>query len=402
MTAALIRTALRSLGGNMLRTILTLLGIVIGVAAVVTLMSLGQATTANVTNRIQGLGTNLLVVTPGQITQDGVSQGLGSAQTLSMTDVQHLQKAGYPIVAVAPDETTRAQIAYGDVNTQTTVEGSTPDLYTVRNLQLAFGRFFNLAEVNGEGNVAVIGPATAENLWGNINPVGRTVWVNGIPFTIVGELTSQGSSGPTNNDDRLIIPITTLQTDFTGNAGLSAIYVSAANSNQMALAQRVIERTMRNSHGLTSGQDDFVITNQANLLSTLQGVSESMQRFLGGIAGISLLVGGIGIMNIMLVSVTERTREIGLRKALGATRRDVLGQFLVESTLVGLLGGGIGIMIGIIATQLLDPMLDSATSIDFQSVWVAFVVALMVGVVFGLYPAIRASRLTPIHALRYE
>ena len=375
---------------------------IIGVASVVALMSIGSATTSNVTAQIQGLGTNLLVITPGQSVQNGVSQGLGSASTLSMNDVKALQQDS-ALSAVAPDATSRAQVVYGATNYQTTIEGSTPDLFTIRNLTLSSGRPFNLVEQQNMADVADIGSTAAQNIFGNVNPVGKTIWINGISFQVIGELAQQGSSGPTNNDDRILIPLSTLQARISGSTTLNTIYASAASSKDMALAQRQVEMTLRQSHGLSySEPDDFVITNQATLLSTLQGVSQEMQNLLGGIAGISLLVGGIGIMNIMLVSVTERTREIGLRKALGATRGAVLRQFLVESGLVGLLGGVIGIVIGSLGAGLLGRVMQTPTQINLSSVWVSFIVSIVVGLVFGIYPAFRASRLSPINALRFE
>ncbi|MBX6351870.1 MAG: ABC transporter permease [Thermoflavifilum sp.] len=394
------QTALRSFAQNPLRTFLTLLGVIIGVGAVVALMSVGNATTASVTQRIEGLGTNLLVVTPGQVTQGGISQGLGSAQSLTMSDVTALQQLS-DVSAVAPDQTTRAQVVYGDTNYQTTLEGSTPDLFDVRNLELSAGRPFNLVEEQNAANVAVIGTTAAENIFGNANPVGRTVWINGISFQIIGELASQG--GTTVNDDRLIVPLSTLQRRFTGSSNPSTIYVSAVSADQMQQAQTDVELTLRRQHGLSFGEsDDFVITNQATILSTLQGVTQALQSFLGGIAGISLLVGGIGIMNIMLVSVTERTREIGLRKALGATRGAILRQFLIESGLVGLIGGVIGILFGWVGATIYGRVTGTAVTLNVDAVWIAFVVAVVVGLVFGIYPAVRASRLSPIHALRYE
>ncbi|WP_067935234.1 ABC transporter permease [Alicyclobacillus kakegawensis] len=398
----ILRTAFLGLGHNPLRTALTLLGIIIGVAAVVALLGVGQAATASVTSQIQGLGTNVLVISPGQSTENGFSQGLGSSASLTDSDVKALQKDN-ALAAVAGDVTTRAQVVYGSVNYQTQVEGTTPDIQTIRNLSLAAGRFFNTVEANHDGYVAVIGPTAAENLFGTQSPVGKTIWIDGLAFEVVGELASEGSSGATNNDDRILIPLQTMQAHLLGGDSLTTIYASARDSQSMTQAQLQVEATLRQAHGLRFGEsDDFTVTNQATLLSALSNVSHTLQVFLGGIAGISLLVGGIGIMNIMLVTVSERTREIGLRKSLGATQGSILGQFLTESAVVGLLGGCIGIVVGIVGAQGIGRFLQTSVPISPSSVWISFVVAVAVGLVFGVYPALRAARMSPMNALRYE
>ncbi|GMA62635.1 ABC transporter permease [Alicyclobacillus fastidiosus] len=400
--AKALSTAFRSLWTHPLRTILTLLGMVIGVGSVVALMSIGTASTNSVASQIQGLGTNVLEISPGQSTQNGISQGLGSGQPLTLSDVTALQKDS-ALSAVAPVQTSSGQVVFGSTNYQTAIEGSTPDIFSIRNLTMSAGRPFNVVEENDAANVAVLGATAAQNIFGNTNPVGQTIWINGITFQVIGELNTQGSSGATNNDNEIIIPYSTLQDRFTGTADPSMIYASAVSSKSMSMAQAQIEMTMRQTNGLSfSSSDNFTITNQATLLSAMQGVNQTMQNLLGGIASISLLVGGIGIMNILLVSVTERTREIGLRKALGATKGAVLGQFLLESGFVGLIGGIAGIALGGMAAIVIGKFMDNAVQINMSSVWLSFIVSVAIGLVFGIYPAMRASRLSPINALRFE
>lgn len=398
----LLTTAIHSLRANTLRTFLTLLGIIIGVCAVIILMSIGNATTSTVTKQIQGLGSNLLVITPGQADSEGVNQGIGSSDTLTLDDVSELKKLS-SLSNVAPQVSTRTQVIYEKNNYQTSVEGSTPDLFSIRDDSLAAGRFFNLVEEQNAGLVAVIGDTTAENIFGNTNPVGKTVKINNVPYTIIGKLATQGSNSATNNDDKIVIPYTTFTQKVSSTTNPSTIYASAKDQSQMNSAQTEVKITLRNQHGLAfSQEDDFEITNQATLLETLSSVTNTLQTFLGGIAGISLLVGGIGIMNIMMVSVTERTKEIGLRKALGATKQDILKQFIVESALVGVLGGLIGIIIGILGSWVASNLMDSEWSLDLNAVWLSFTVSFIIGIVFGIYPAYRAAKLSPIKALKYD
>lgn len=287
---------------------------------------------------------------------------------------------------------------------QTSVEGSTPDIFTIRNLPLSAGRVFNSMEEQNAAQVAVIGQTVAENIFGEgVSPIGKKIQIGSVYFQVIGQLTSQGSTGATNNDDKIIIPYQTMQKKLAGDSGTMIIYASVKDANQMDQAERQVEMTLRTSHQL-SFQDtaDFTVTNQATLLGTLDSVNDTLQMFLGGIASISLLVGGIGIMNIMLVSVTERTKEIGLRKALGATKNVILRQFIWESGIVGVAGGILGIVIGVIGSWIAGVFMQSSVPINGTAVWLSFIVSLVIGIGFGLYPAYRAAKLSPILALRYE
>ncbi|UOF92104.1 ABC transporter permease [Fodinisporobacter ferrooxydans] len=399
-----LRVAFRSVKSNTLRSILTMLGIIIGVAAVIAMVAIGQGATASVSARIQGLGSNLLIVRPGQAVQGGIKMGAASLDTLTLNDANAIAKQS-SIAGVAPDISRPAQVVYGDQNYATSIEGTTADYPLVRSTNVQSGRFFNKFEVNGEANVAVLGTTVVQNLFGdaNANPLGKVIEINQMPFTVIGVLESQGSQGVTNNDDRIIIPITTeMNRLFTINK-IRTIFVSAKSADLMNQAQFDIEAAMRAQHNLAPGQDDdFMISSQAQILTTAQNVNSVMTTLLAGTAAISLIVGGIGIMNIMLVSVTERTREIGIRKAIGATRGVILTQFLIESVMLSVLGGIIGILLGVGLSLLLNHMGVIATAITLSPILYAFFFSLLVGIVFGVYPARKAASLNPIDALRYE
>ncbi|WNC16369.1 ABC transporter permease [Brevibacillus brevis] len=399
-----IRISFRSIRANGLRSILTMLGIIIGVAAVIAMVAIGEGTSSAVASQINGLGSNLLIVSPGQATQGRISLGAGSLNTLTMADAEAIARKE-SVSAVAPSVNGRAQIVWGNNNYSSSLEGTTADFLQVRNAQVEQGRFFTNFEVKQQFNVAVVGSEVVTNLFdkGTANPIGQTVQINKIPFTIIGVLKSQGSSGMTNNDDRILIPITTAMSRLTGGKNVGTIYVSAASADKMEAAQSDIQTTLRANHNLRpQAEDDFRITSQTDILSTAQEVSSSMTALLSGIAAISLIVGGIGVMNIMLVSVTERTREIGIRKAIGAKRGDILRQFLIEAVTLSLLGGIVGIVIGVGAALLIGKFGTMTTSISLSPILYAFLTSSLVGVVFGVYPARKAARLKPIDALRYE
>lgn len=399
-----LRISMRSIRANKLRSFLTMLGIIIGVSAVIAMVAIGEGATANVSNQINGLGSNLLIITPGQAQQGGVKLGAGSLDTLTMDDVATITKLN-SVANATPDFSKQAPVVWGNQSYTTSIEGTSDAFPQVRNVNVQQGRFFNRFEVQGQSNVAVIGQQVVSNLFGdvNANPIGQTIEINQVPFTVIGVLESQGSSGMTNNDDKIIVPITTAMNRLFDQTRIRTIFVSAKSSDLMNQAQMDIEQALRGQHRLNpKDDDDFQISSQSQILSTAQGVTSVMTTLLSGIAAISLIVGGIGIMNIMLVSVTERTREIGIRKAIGATRGAILQQFLIESVTLSLLGGLIGILLGIGAASLVSHFTSLTTTISLKPILYAFISSMFVGVVFGVYPARKAAQLKPIDALRYE
>jgi len=401
----LIRISIRALKANKLRSILTMLGIIIGVAAVIAMVGIGNGATANITNQIKGLGSNLLIVTPSQTNSGGVKGAAGSSNTLVMNDLQKIQTNSPAVKMVAPFVSTNTQVVYGSGNTSTSIAGTTDAYAQIRNVTLARGRFITSDDVNSYTRVAVVGPSVVQNLMGDANAeiIGKTIKLKNIPFLVVGVTASQGTSGMTNNDDVVYIPITTAQDRLIGNKYLRQIFIEATSADMMTTAQDQVTNALRSSHNLqTSKANDFTITNQADILATMENVTKTLTMLLGGIAAISLLVGGIGIMNIMLVSVTERTREIGIRKAIGAKGKDILAQFLIEAVVLSILGGGIGILIGWGGSILAGKALSMATSVSMTSVFLAFGFSAGIGILFGVFPAKKAASMDPIDALRYE
>ncbi|HWJ03031.1 MAG TPA: ABC transporter permease [Verrucomicrobiae bacterium] len=399
-----IRVAMRGLRANKLRSILTMLGIIIGVFAVIVMVAIGQGAKASVTSQIQGLGSNLLMVSPGQARSGGVNNGAGSLNNMTMADVEAIKKAS-AVKNVAPSASKGVQIVMGNQNTSTQAIGTTAEFTEVRNQKVAQGRFFTEQEINTTAKVAVVGTSIVENLTGDPNGqiVGKTIIVSRIPFLVIGVLESKGASGMQNNDDQILIPITTAQRRLIGSDAIRTIFVEAQSADLMDTASTEITGILRKQHKLTGdAPDDFRIQSQADILSTVSTVTQSLTLLLAGIAGISLLVGGIGIMNIMLVSVTERTREIGIRKAIGAKRRDILFQFLIEAVVLSVLGGVTGILLGYGGARLLSNFIGMATEVSVAAAGMAFAFSAAIGVIFGVFPAQKASKLNPIDALRYE
>ena len=404
-----LRTGLEAVRTHRLRSGLTMLGILIGIAAVILTVGLGEGAQAKVRGEIAALGSNLLIVSPGSSTSStGVRGGFGSASTLTVRDADALSnKTVAPdIEAVAPSVTTSQSLTAGSSNWTTTVTGTQPDYLSVRARQLSSGRFINSHDVSTLASVVVLGSETATELFGAENPVGQTVTMNNIPMQVIGELTTVGSSSATDEDDTAIVPITTAQTRLIGGtsrSSVSTIYIEAASRHTLSAAYQEANSELLATHGITTAAAaDFSITSQQSILTTATSVDKTLTILLGGIAGISLLVGGIGVMNIMLVSVTERIKEIGLRKALGAPPRVIRRQFLVESSVLGLAGGLLGVVLGVIGAAALPSVVNQPITISGLAAIGAIVVAVAIGVIFGVYPASRAARLAPIDALRSE
>jgi putative ABC transport system permease protein len=404
--------AIENLNANKLRSMLTVLGIVIGVAAVIAMLSIGRGAEASITSRIESMGTNLIYVSPGSTNQGGVQSAAGSAGTLTTDDAEAL--ATLPdVVAVASSTNNFAQVVYQGNNTRTRLVGVTPGYETVSSLTLEDGVFITEANQSARSLVVVLGSSVAEDLFGSTSGVvGQKVRLNGQPYKVVGVLASKGGTGFMNQDDQVFIPLSTALyrlvggARFRGASVISQITVKAADSKAVDQVVEAVTQTMRELHGTVEGADDFTITSQQDVLGAATEVADTLSIFLGGVAGISLMVGGIGIMNIMLTTVTERTHEIGLRKAIGARRQDILLQFLVESTVLSLLGGLIGVASGWGIARLMGQVTWGGSTITpvvgLDSVLLATLFSMAVGLFFGIYPATRAARLQPVEALRYE
>jgi putative ABC transport system permease protein len=400
--------ALESLNANKLRSGLTVLGIVIGVAAVIAMLAVGQGAQASITGSISGIGTNLLFVFRG-----GPGDEVRNTKPLTTGDADALRDrfAAPSIEAVAPALQENAVVSFGGEQTSPQLFGVTPEYFQVRNLNLAEGEFIDEEQILGRASVVLLGPEVAETLFGHADGVtGETVRIEGQPFRVIGVLESKGGSAFGSEDNQVIVPFTTAQARLirrSANDRVDIIFVQAVSGDVVVQATEEISQILRTRHRTPVGADDFTIFSQQDLLTTIESITGILKVFLGGIGGISLLVGGIGIMNIMLVSVTERTREIGLRKALGARKRDILTQFLTESSLLSLIGGLIGILLGWTISFAVGKIAAASGTaftpvVGLDAVALATIFSGIVGLFFGIYPASRAANLEPVEALRYE
>jgi putative ABC transport system permease protein len=396
----LLRLAFERLGTGKVRTALTMLGIVIGVASVVALVSVGQGATKGVSERLQSLGTNLLTVSPGFSGQSATRGSFGSATTLTLADAEAIAELD-GVATVAPELTVNELLVAGDQNETARVIGTTPGYLSVFAYQMWAGAFINQASVDSNLRVAVIGATTADNLGLDESSVGSTIYVGGRPFQLIGILQPKG--GTSSEDDVVIVPFSTAGELFVGTTNVSAIGLSATSQDVIDTVSAEITVLLEQRHNVAAGgTDDFSIATQAQLLGTVSSVSDVLTLLLAGIASISLLVGGIGIMNIMLVSVRERTREIGIRKAIGARGRNILAQFLVEALMLSLAGGLMGIAVGAIASFAIGAYAGWGFIFNPATVVMAVGFSTLVGIVFGVWPASQAARLDPVVALRYE
>jgi putative ABC transport system permease protein len=404
-----IRVALRALRVNRLRSALTMLGIIIGVAAVIAMVAIGSGATASIQAQIQSIGSNIIIVLSGSLTSNGMRLGSGASQSLTEDDAKAIAAECPAVSAVAPTVRGGAQLMFGNSNWATSIQGTTPDYLTIRDLSVASGRAFTDQDVDSAAKVALLGPTVARNLFGESDPVGQVMRIKNVPFTVDGVLAPKGQSpGGQDQDDVVLIPISTAKRDVTGashaNArAIGALMVQAAGANLMNEAQTEISALLRQRHHIQAGQDDdFTVRNLSEVFDAQEGSAQVMALLLGAIASVSLIVGGIGIMNIMLVSVTERTREIGWRGAGGATPRDIMSQFLVEAVTLSVLGGTVGILLGLAASGLISHFAGWSTLISPTAIVLASVFSAVVGISFGYYPARKAAMLDPIEALRYE
>jgi putative ABC transport system permease protein len=403
--ANLFRIAIRALVRNKLRAFLTMLGIIIGVASVIAMLAIGEGSKANIRNQMSSMGTNMVMVMPNFQRRGGVSLGASSSTALKYSDVEAIRNDAVSVSGVSPEVRASGQVIYSNQNTQTTIYGVSEEYLKIKKLEIQSGRIFNSTELNGMSKVCILGQTVVKNLFGTgADPVGLSIRIQKLPFLIIGVLKDKGESGMGQDQDDLILaPYTTVQRRLAAIDYINGIYASAVTEEKSARAITEITEILRRTHKLKeSAENDFRVMSQSELIATVSSITNMLTILLGAIAGISLLVGGIGIMNIMFVSVTERTREIGLRMSIGGRGQDILKQFLVESILLSILGGSGGVIFGYIIAKGAGSLMKIVPIVQIQTVVLAFTVCFAIGVFFGWYPAKKAANLNPIDALRYE
>lgn len=402
-----IKISLRALRTNKMRSFLTMLGIIIGIAAVIAMMAVGSGASYVISQQIASIGSNIILVIPGSTTSGGLRTGSGGAQTLTSDDVKAIMNECPSVILAAGTVRSSAQVVYGNLNWSTVIMGGTPELFEIREWPVTAGRSITQQDVDSAGKVCLLGQTVADNLFGSVDPVGNIVRIKKIPFTVIGILERKGQSPQgTDQDDTIFVPLRTAQRNLvrsqhTNNVG--ALIVKAKSELLLDRAEEEINSLLNQRHRITGGKEaDFSTRNLSEILAVAEQSSKAMSLLLGAVASISLIVGGIGIMNIMLVSVTERTREIGIRMAIGARKNDILLQFMTEAVMLTVLGGLLGIALGAIGATIVSNILSWPTLISFQSITVAFFFSGAIGIFFGFYPAKKAAGLNPIDALRYE
>jgi putative ABC transport system permease protein len=405
----ILKTAFTSLRVNKMRASLTMLGIIIGVAAVIATIAIGSGATERIQQQIESVGSNLILVLPGSLTQSGLRLGSGNAVSLTDDDAKAIQTECPSVAVVAPTVRGGAQVVFGNNNWATTIQGTTPDYLAVRNLEIESGAAFTQEDVDAAAKVALLGETVVDHLFNGADPIGQVIRIRNVPFRVVGTLAPKGQS-PTgqDQDDVVLLPLTSAKKKVLGTrqanaASVGSILVEASGPQLMGEAQEQVRTLLRERHRIQSGQeDDFTVRNLEELFSAQESSARVLSWLLASVASVSLIVGGIGIMNIMLVSVSERTKEIGLRQAVGAKTRHILMQFLVEAATLSLLGGAVGIAVGIGASVAVSKLAEWNTLVSPGAIVLAFVFSALVGVAFGYYPARKAAFLNPIEALRYE
>ncbi|HAI74504.1 MAG TPA: multidrug ABC transporter substrate-binding protein [Candidatus Moranbacteria bacterium] len=404
MIADLLKEVFWSLSGNKVRSGLTILGIVIGIASVITMVSIGQGAQSSIETSIESIGSNLIIIRPGAQRSGAVSAGAGSAQTMTAEDAVAIKDEIPGVKAVAPEVSRRYQVTAKGTNTNTQVTGTVPEYADIRNIKMDIGSFIANSQVLSSMKIAILGSAARDELFGvNADPMGKSIRIKNVDFEVVGVALAKGGSGFQNPDDLIYIPLTSAQHFLSGDNFVTNIGVAAEDQNSITAVQQGISELLLKRHNISdSAEADFSIMNQADIIETASSITSTFTILLSSIAGISLLVGGIGIMNMMLTTVTERTREIGLRKAVGARKIYINLQFLTEAVALTFFGGVMGIILGWVGSQIVTEFTGLVTLISPSSIFMAFGVSAGVGIIFGFYPARRAANLSPIEALRYE